>query len=65
MGEFEKAIEHCDKALSLGFEVHPDFLKLLKPHRKEAKTQNTRKTTAKRSAATTNTKRRVRAKQTG
>ena len=33
-GEYEKAIEHLDKAVSLGFQVHPEFLKKLDPHRK-------------------------------
>ena len=28
-GEFDEAIEYCDKALELGFEIHPEFLKLL------------------------------------
>jgi tetratricopeptide (TPR) repeat protein len=32
-GEFDKAIEQADKAKELGFEVHPDFLKELEPHR--------------------------------
>ena len=32
-GEFEEAIKNCDKAVELGFEVHPEFLKLLEPHR--------------------------------
>ena len=32
--EFDKAIHHCDKALELGFNVHPQFLELLEPHRK-------------------------------
>jgi len=37
LGKIDKAIEYCDKALSVGFEVHPDFLKLLDPHRKKVK----------------------------
>ncbi|HKZ56389.1 MAG TPA: tetratricopeptide repeat protein, partial [Thermodesulfovibrionales bacterium] len=32
-GEFDEAIKNCDKAVELGFEVHPEFLKLLEPHR--------------------------------
>jgi tetratricopeptide (TPR) repeat protein len=32
-GDYEKAIEHLDRAVELGFEVHPDFLKKLEPHR--------------------------------
>jgi pentatricopeptide repeat protein len=34
-GEFDKAIKYCDKAVKLGFEVHPEFLKLLEPHCKK------------------------------
>ncbi len=33
-GDFELSIEAADKALAGGFEVHPDFLNDLKPHRK-------------------------------
>jgi len=37
-GEYERAIEHCDKAIKLGFKVHPELLKLLEPYRgKEVK----------------------------
>ena len=32
-GEYEKAIKHLDKAIALGFEPHPEFLKALEPHR--------------------------------
>lgn len=32
--DYEKAIEHCDIAVKLGFEVAPDLLKELEPHRK-------------------------------
>ena len=31
--DYEKAIEHVDKAISLGFKAHPEFLKKLAPHR--------------------------------
>jgi len=31
---FQKAIEHLDKAVSLGFDAHPDFLKKLEAYRK-------------------------------
>ena len=31
--EYEKAIEHCDKALKLGYEVAHQLLEELKPHR--------------------------------
>jgi tetratricopeptide (TPR) repeat protein len=34
-GDFDEAIKNCDKAVELGFEVHPEFLKLLEPHRKK------------------------------
>ena len=34
--DYEKAIEHLDKAVSLGFEVHPEFQKKLEPYRKES-----------------------------
>jgi tetratricopeptide (TPR) repeat protein len=34
-GEFDEAIKNCDKAVELGFEAHPEFLKLLDPHRKK------------------------------
>jgi tetratricopeptide (TPR) repeat protein len=32
--EYEKAIQHMDKAISLGFKVHPELLKRLEPYRK-------------------------------
>ncbi len=32
-GRYDLAIEHCDKAASLGLEIHSDFLKHLAPHR--------------------------------
>ncbi len=32
-GDFARAIKHVDTAISLGFQVHPDFLKELEPHR--------------------------------
>jgi tetratricopeptide (TPR) repeat protein len=32
-GDYKKAIEHLDKAVELGFEPHPEFLKVLEPHR--------------------------------
>ena len=32
--EHDKAIEHVDQAMELGFEVHPEFLKKLEPYRK-------------------------------
>ena len=34
-GDFENAVTHVDKALALGFEVHPEFLKRLEPYRKK------------------------------
>ena len=34
IGEFDKAIDHCDKAEKLGFQVAPDLKKELAPHRK-------------------------------
>ncbi|MCG2813339.1 MAG: tetratricopeptide repeat protein, partial [Thermodesulfovibrionales bacterium] len=34
-GQFNEAIQYCEKASELGFEVHPEFLKLLEPHRKK------------------------------
>ena len=39
--EFEKAVRHCDKAIELGFEVHPEFLKLLEPHRGKTRKKST------------------------
>ena len=33
-GRFNLAIEHADKAVSLGYKVHPAFLELLRPYRK-------------------------------
>lgn len=33
--EFILAIEHCDKAIELGYRVHPKFLKELEPYRKK------------------------------
>ena len=32
--EFGLAIRHCDRAVELGYRVHPEFLKLLEPYRK-------------------------------
>jgi tetratricopeptide (TPR) repeat protein len=32
-GDYKKAIQHLDKAVELGFEPHPEFLKALEPHR--------------------------------
>ncbi len=32
--DYEKAVLHCDKALSLGFEVNSDLIEELQPHRK-------------------------------
>ena len=32
-GDYQKAIEHLDKAVALGFEPHPEFAKALEPHR--------------------------------
>jgi len=29
----KKAIEHLDKAIELGFEPHPEFIKALEPYR--------------------------------
>jgi tetratricopeptide (TPR) repeat protein len=34
IGEFDKAIEHCDKAMELGFEVAQELKDELAPHRK-------------------------------
>jgi hypothetical protein len=36
-GEYAEAIRHCDRALALGFEVHPEFISLLEPHRGKRK----------------------------
>jgi tetratricopeptide (TPR) repeat protein len=36
-GEYDKAVQCCDRAVELEFEVHPDFLKLLEPHREKQK----------------------------
>lgn len=32
--QYDSAIKHCDRAIELGYEVRPEFLELLKPHRK-------------------------------
>jgi len=32
-GDYQKAVEHLDKAVSLGFEPHPEFLKRLETYR--------------------------------
>ena len=32
-GDYRKAIENLDKAVELGFEPHPEFIKILEPHR--------------------------------
>lgn len=31
--QFDLSIKHCDKAIELGLQVHPEFLKALEPHR--------------------------------
>jgi tetratricopeptide (TPR) repeat protein len=31
--DHKKAIEHLDKAIELGFEPHPEFIKVLEPYR--------------------------------
>jgi tetratricopeptide (TPR) repeat protein len=36
-GRYNEAIRNCDKASALGFEVHPEFIKRLKPHRVKSK----------------------------
>ena len=33
--QYNLAIEHCDKALELGHNIHPEFLKLLEPYRSQ------------------------------
>ena len=33
-GQYDLAIEHYDKAIELGYEINPEFLKLLGPYRK-------------------------------
>ena len=33
-GEYEKAVEHCDSALKLKWDVPEAFVKALQPHRK-------------------------------
>jgi tetratricopeptide (TPR) repeat protein len=40
-GLFDEAVRNCDRARELGFEVHPDFLKLLEPHRSKPKKKAT------------------------
>jgi hypothetical protein len=42
--DFEKAVKFSDKAQELGFEVHPEFLALLEPHRNPQKKTKGRKT---------------------
>ncbi len=32
--KYDLAVKYCDKALELGHNFHPEFLKLIKPHRK-------------------------------
>lgn len=34
LGKFDSAIEHCDQAVELGYEVNPEILEELAPHRK-------------------------------
>ncbi|TES85230.1 tetratricopeptide repeat protein [Candidatus Aerophobetes bacterium] len=34
-GDYSLAIEHCDKAITLGHRVHPEFLEALKPYREK------------------------------
>ena len=36
-GEIDKAIENCEKAVEFGFEVHPDFLKMLEQKKNKTK----------------------------
>jgi tetratricopeptide (TPR) repeat protein len=33
-GEFDLAVEHCDKALELGYDMAPEVLKEIEEHRK-------------------------------
>ena len=33
--QYDLAIEYCDKAIGLGYKVHPEFLKALEPYRKK------------------------------
>ncbi len=33
--QYDLAIKHCDRAINLGYEVNPEFLKLLEPYRKQ------------------------------
>ncbi|GAG89190.1 unnamed protein product, partial [marine sediment metagenome] len=33
-GQYDLAVEHCDKAIGLGYSVNTEFLKALKEHRK-------------------------------
>ena len=35
--EYKLAIKHCDRAIKLGYEVNPEFLKLLEPYRNQPK----------------------------
>ncbi|HIE43639.1 MAG TPA: tetratricopeptide repeat protein [Candidatus Omnitrophica bacterium] len=36
-GEYDLAVKHCYRAIELGYKVHPGFLELLKPYRKQEK----------------------------
>ncbi len=63
-GRFAEAVEHCDKARELGFEVHPEFLKLLEPHRKKTKAGSPKKAPAKRTATSSRSTRDARARKT-
>lgn len=41
-GEIDEAIKNFDKAVALGFEVHPEFKKILKTHRSKIKKKTTK-----------------------
>ena len=63
--QFDEAIQNCEKASELGFEVHPEFLKLLEPHRAKAKKLSAKKLKTKQSVTKSKTKKTGKAKKSG
>jgi tetratricopeptide (TPR) repeat protein len=62
-GQFDEAITYCDKAVMLGFEAHPEFMKLLEPHRRKAKKPSAKKSKIKQSKTERKTPKKGKAKK--
>ena len=62
-GDIDRAIESCNKAVDLGFEVHPDFLKKLKQQKNRMKKAGSIGQKAKKVTQATKTKKPTRKNQ--